>query len=58
MTTFDVWHEKIAEVGAAIEAQGDLVNSYKNIIDIVGKDRLGIDNKILKTLEIANNKAA
>ena len=58
MVTFEAWHEKIADVGAAIEAQGELINNYKNIIDIVGKDKLGIDDATLKSMEQASQAVA
>lgn len=58
MNTFNAWHDKIADVGASIEAQGKLIKSYQNIVDIVGKDKLGVNDSTLKALETANNAAA
>ena len=58
MTTFNAWHEKIADVGDSIAAQGELIKSYQNIVDIVGKDKLGVNDSTLKALEEANNAAA
>lgn len=51
MTTFDAWHEKIEKNGQAFEHATTMAESYKNIIDLVGKTRLKLDNSILKDLE-------
>ena len=58
MTTFTAWHDNISAVGDSIAAQGELIQNYRNIIDIVGKDKLGINDATLKALEQANNAAA
>lgn len=51
MATFDAWHEKIEKNGQAFEHATTMAESYKNIIDLVGKTRLKLDNSILKDLE-------
>ena len=51
MITFDAWHEKIEKNGQAFEHATTMAESYKNIIDLVGKTRLKLDNSILKDLE-------
>lgn len=58
MTTFDAWHEKIEANSCAFEHATSMAESYKNIIDLVGKTRLNIDNSILKDLEDTQMKAA
>ena len=58
MTVFTAWRENIDDVGASIEAQGNLIKNYKNIVDILGKDKFGINDATLKALEEANNAAA
>ena len=58
MTTFDAWHEKIEKNGQAFEHATTMVESYKNIIDLVGKTRLNIDDSVLKDLEDTQMSAA
>ena len=58
MTTFETWHDKIKENAQAFEHATSMAESYKNIIDIVGKTRIGIDDAILKDLEDTQLKAS
>ena len=58
MATFEAWHEEIEKNGQAFEHATAMAESYKNIIDLVGKTRLGIDNSVLKDLEDTQLKAA
>jgi hypothetical protein len=51
MATFEAWHEEIENNGRAFEHATATVESYKNMIDIVGKDRLGITDAILEDME-------
>jgi hypothetical protein len=51
MTTFTAWRDNIGTVSDSIVAQGELIQSYHNIIDIAGKDKMGINNATLKALE-------
>jgi hypothetical protein len=43
MATFNAWHTKIEETGQSLETYGSIIDNYKNIVDIVGMDTLGID---------------
>ena len=58
MATFDAWHEKIEKNGQAFEHATTMAESYKNIIDLVGKTRLNIDDSVLKDLEDTQMSAA
>lgn len=58
MITFDAWHEKIEANGRAFEYATTMAESYKNIIDLVGKTRLKIDDAVLKDLEDTQMAAA
>ena len=58
ITTFETWHDKIEENAQAFEHATSMAESYKNIIDIVGKTRIGIDDAILKDLEDTQLKAS
>jgi hypothetical protein len=58
MKVFELWHEEFEQNGRVFEHASTMVENYKNIIDIVGKDRLGISDTILKELNDAADKAA
>lgn len=58
MITFDAWHEKIEKNGQVFEYATSMAESYKNIIDLVGKTRLNIDDSVLKDLENTQMSAA
>ena len=51
---FEGWNEELDRLVSKIEFLGALLDNYKNIIDIVGKDMLGIDNTTIK--EINQNR--
>jgi hypothetical protein len=44
MATFDAWNEKLETGMTTLDHYGNILASYQNIIDIVGKDVLGIDS--------------
>ena len=58
MATFEAWHEKIEKNNEAFEHGIAIVDTYKNMIDIVGKDRLGIDEAFMQDLEATKMSAA
>ena len=58
MTTFRAWHDEIEENGRAFEHATSMAESYKNIIDLVGKDALGLDDSVLEDLEYTAAAAA
>ena len=51
--SFTTFNERMKEQGAIIEHNGSILESYNNIIDLVGKKALGLDNSILNTLNRA-----
>lgn len=50
---FDAWNEKLGEGIDQLEHYGDVLESYRNIIDIVGEDGLGISEEFIKNLNEA-----
>ena len=47
---FEAWNEKIEEGTSKLEFYSSVLEGYKNIIDIVGKDMLGISDKTMNRL--------
>lgn len=55
--TFEGWNEEIERGITKLEHYGSVLENYKNIIDIVGKDMLGISDETMSNLskaQIAN----
>ena len=50
MEAFDAWKEKVDAGIFSIEHYGNILSSFRNIIDIVGKDTLGISNTFMNNL--------
>lgn len=50
MTAFDAWKEKLDSGISTIEHYGNVLQSYRNIVDIVGKDTLGITGEFMNNL--------
>ena len=50
LNTFDEWHEKLDEGIEQFDHYGDILENYKNIVDIVGKDVLGVSNETMAKL--------
>lgn len=50
MDTFDAWKEKVDAGISSIEHYGNILGSFRNIIDIVGKDTLGISGTFMNNL--------
>ena len=50
MEAFDAWKEKVDAGISSIEHYGNILSSFRNIIDIVGKDTLGISNTFMNNL--------
>ena len=55
---YSAWNDEASVTVDLMSQQQSLLESYKNIVDIVGKDRLGIDNEFLDNLAKANNEIA
>lgn len=53
MEVFDAWNEKLETGIESLEHYGSVLESYKNIIDIVGEDGLGISDEFIKNLNEA-----
>ena len=53
MATFDAWQEKLERGSATLEHYGSILESYQNIIDIVGTDTLGISSQFMSDLSQA-----
>lgn len=54
MEAFDAWHEKLEDGIDKFDHYGSVLESYQNIIDIVGKDVLGVSDAIIGDLAQAN----
>ena len=52
-TAIDTMNEKMAKHGEIIEHNNSLLESYKNIIDLVGKDNLGVSDQMIQELRKA-----
>ncbi len=50
MDTFSAWTDKLSKGTSSVEHYGNVLASYKNIIDTIGKDTLGITNSFLDNL--------
>lgn len=50
---FEAWNEKIEEGTSKLEFYGSVLEGYKNIIDIVGKDMFGISDETISSLNKA-----
>lgn len=55
---FDAWQEKLDKNISKQEYLSSLIKNYQNIIDIVGKDRLGISDEIIEKMYQAQMKVA
>ena len=53
MATFDAWQEKLERGSAALEHYGSMLESYQNIVDIVGTDTLGLSSQFMADLSQA-----
>ena len=47
LEVFDHWNEKIQDGISAIDEYNGMLDTYRNIIDVVGKDTLGIDDSFI-----------
>ena len=54
LEAFDMWHEKLEEGIEKFDYFGTILESYQSIIDIVGKDTLGISDSLINTLSQAS----
>lgn len=57
-TTFEAWRDKMNDITEATEFATEMIDGYKNIIDIVGKSKLGLDDAIIKDLRAIGVEAA
>lgn len=55
---YDTWNEKLGHNSEMLQRNQSMLESYRNIIDIVGKDTLGISDTILEEMSQANVKMA
>lgn len=51
LEVFDKWQEKLNSTMSTIEHYSSVLEHFKNIIDIVGKDSLGLNNQFMVNLE-------
>jgi hypothetical protein len=58
MATFNAWHDEIERNGKVFSHATNMVQKYKNIIDIVGKDKLGVSDELLQEMEQLSVDAA
>jgi hypothetical protein len=47
LEVFDHWNEKIQDGISVIDDYNGMLDTYRNIIDVVGKDTLGIDDSFI-----------
>ena len=50
---YEAWNEKIEKGISSLEFYGSVLSGYKNIIDIVGKDMLGLSDEAMEKLNKA-----
>jgi hypothetical protein len=50
VAALEAWNEKLDENADKIERCNKLLDEYKNIIDVVGKDYLNVDNELLQAI--------
>ena len=48
--SYEAWNEKMDEQASEIEFLGSVIENYQNIIDIVGKDTLGVSDALMKQM--------
>jgi hypothetical protein len=58
MGTFNAWHEKIDSNGKRLSNFSSIIDNYRNIIDIAGKETLGISDSVLAEMEELSIKSA
>lgn len=51
METFNAFHDKIAQTGERFNSFTTIISNYQNMIDVIGKKTLGIDDKFLEDME-------
>jgi len=51
LDTFNKWQEKLNTTMTTIEHYNSVLDHFKNIIDVVGKDALGLNNTFMANLE-------
>jgi hypothetical protein len=51
LDTFDSWQEKIDATTASLQHYTSVIEHFKNIIDIVGKDPFGLSDEFMNRLE-------
>lgn len=51
LDTFDDWQEKLDSTLTTIEHYTSVLEHFKNMIDVVGKDSLGLSNQFMANLE-------
>lgn len=51
LDTFDDWQEKLDSTLTTIEHYTSVLEHFKNMIDVVGKDSLGLNNQFMANLE-------
>ena len=50
---FEGWHEELEKGISTLEHYGSVLSNYKDIIDLVGKDMLGLSDETMKNLSAA-----
>ena len=56
MTTFNAWHDKIEDVGTSLQNYQSIMENYKNIVDTIGMDKLGLNEQDIRNMEEATQK--
>lgn len=56
--SFEEWNSKLDDNAAKIERCNKLLDEYKNIIDVVGANYLGVDNELLQSISDTRSQLA
>lgn len=51
LDVFDKWQEKLSNTMSTIEHYGSVIEHFRNIMDVVGKDALGLDDQFMARFE-------
>ena len=57
MIGFNAFHDEISQINDDLDTQISIVDNYKNIVDLMGKEQLGLTDEDLSNIEKLNNQA-
>jgi uncharacterized protein (DUF342 family) len=53
ISAFDSWNEEMAEGAETIDHLSSMLQGFRDIIDLVGKENLGVSDELLKAMNQA-----